>query len=29
MSAEAYREARELRRHCARNVTFLLVPGLT
>jgi uncharacterized protein (DUF1330 family) len=26
---EAYREARELRRHCARNVTFLLVPGVT
>jgi uncharacterized protein (DUF1330 family) len=26
---EAYREARELRGHCARNVIFLLVPGVT
>jgi uncharacterized protein (DUF1330 family) len=25
---ESYREARELRRHSARNVTFLLVPGV-
>jgi len=26
---EDYRAARELRKHSARNVTFLLVPGVT
>ncbi len=26
---EGYRAARELRKGCARNVTFLLVPGAT
>jgi uncharacterized protein (DUF1330 family) len=26
---DAYKTARELRQQCARNVTFLLVPGLT
>ena len=26
---EAYREARQPRGHCARDVTFLLVPGIT
>jgi uncharacterized protein (DUF1330 family) len=26
---DAYRAARELRKACARNVTFLLVPGVT
>jgi uncharacterized protein (DUF1330 family) len=26
---DAYKAAFELRKHCARNVTFLLVPGLT
>ena len=28
-SGDAYKAARELREHCARNVTFLLVPGAT
>jgi uncharacterized protein (DUF1330 family) len=25
---EGYRQARKLRQHCARNVTFLLLPGV-